>query len=107
MQLFIDTTKYGQASFVLSVPGKRVIKKTFRVLPQDSSKIIQNLDSFLKQAKIKNPAKEILSIVVYKGGGSFTGLRIAAAVAQALVLAWGAPLKFIAKNQTIPAAGKA
>ena len=98
MQLFIDTTKYGQAAFGLSAPGKKDIRKTFQVLPQDSSKIIQNLDSFLKRAKIKNPQKEISKIVVYKGQGSFTGLRIAAAAAQALSLAWGAPVKIITKH---------
>lgn len=89
MNLYIDTTKHGNAIFVLD-NGKEKNSKTFKVLPQQSDKILVMLNQFLNKSKIKNLQSKIRKIIIYKGQGSFTGLRVAAAMAQALSLAWGA-----------------
>jgi tRNA A37 threonylcarbamoyladenosine modification protein TsaB len=99
MILHIDTTEYGKVVFVLSQKGKEGIVKTIPVEPRESDLILKNLDLFLKKSKIKNPQVEISQVVILKGGGSFTGLRIAAAVAEGLGLAWGVPVKFKQKKQ--------
>lgn len=98
MHLFIDTTEYGKVTFVLSALGKKDFTKSFPVKPQESSRILTDLEKFLMLAKIKNPPAEIKRLVVYKGSGSFTGLRIGAAVAQGLSLAWQVPVKVVKKQ---------
>lgn len=94
MILHIDTTEFGRVEFVLD-KGKKKNKKSFPVRPQESEKILEYLDKFLKKSKIKNPKSEIKKIVIHKGQGSFTGLRVAAAIAQALSLVWGVPVKVV------------
>jgi len=94
--LGIDTTDFGKIVFSLD-DGKKKIQKDFSVRPQESDKILEYLGQFLKTNKILHPKSYILNLLVYKGKGSFTGLRIAAAIAQALSLAWGVPVKVASK----------
>lgn len=125
MSLYIDTVEFGKVTFGLakSHPGldfgfrfrippppasgglRRAGKSgmtnegSYKITPQESHKLLEFLDDFLKKAKIKNPQSEIKKIVIYKKNtGSFTGLRIAAAIAQALSLAWTVPAKIAIKN---------
>lgn len=105
ISLTIDTTEFGRVVFSLSPPFSskkltkmRVLKKSFKVIPQESNKILFYLDDFLKSFKIHNPQSEILNIVIYKGSGSFTGLRTVASVALGLSLAWQVPVKFLLKK---------
>ena len=98
MNLIFNTTNYGKVEFEL-VNKKKTFKKSYRVTPQESDKILENLEAFLKIPKIKNPISKIRKIIVYKKNtGSFTGLRIAVAVAVALSLAWGVPVRVVKKN---------
>ncbi len=97
MNLEIDTTEYGKVRLVLQKKGKKNAK-SFAVKPHQSSNILGNLDVFLKNCKIKDPKTEIKKIIIYKGQGSFTGLRVAAAIAQALGLAWHASVKAVFKK---------
>ncbi|MEK7618135.1 MAG: hypothetical protein AAB410_03230 [Patescibacteria group bacterium] len=91
--LIIDTTEYGR--IVFSLDGK---SKVYKILPQESDKILIYLDDFLKKSKIKRPQSEIQKIIIHKKKtGSFTGLRIAAAIAQALSLAWQVKIRLVAK----------
>ena len=106
--LYIDTVEYGKVVFVLSKAGKKDIFKSFAVKPNESSNILGYLDKFLKVSKISNPClagrqakSEIRKLVIYKGSGSFTGLRIAAAVFQALSLAWGVKAQVKSKKSAI------
>lgn len=104
MTLWIDTTEFGKIKFILEHQSKKT-SKTFSIMPRESDKILEYLDAFLKASKIRNPkslleerAGEIRKISIYKGKGSFTGLRIAAAIAQALGMAWGVPVKVSVKK---------
>ena len=97
MDLYIDTTEFGKLVFSLD-DGKKQIKKSFSVRPQESDKILIFLQEFLQKNKIQEPKFKIQKIIVYKkASGSFTGLRIAAAIAQALSLAWQVPVKVLSK----------
>ena len=107
MTLYIDTTGFGKVRFTLEHQKKK-ISKTFLVHPQESDKILVFLDEFLKKSKITPPIPSplrgglgrggIQKIIIYKKNtGSFTGLRIAAAIAQALGMVWQVPVKVIKK----------
>ena len=107
MVLHIDTVEYGKITFGLSKSPselisvsksssqnkRRITSQSFPVKPQESDKILEILEKFLKKSEIRNPKSEIKKIVIYKGQGSFTGLRVGAAIADALSLAWGIPAK--------------
>jgi tRNA threonylcarbamoyladenosine biosynthesis protein TsaB len=95
MTIYIDTTDFGKVVFTID-GSNRKIKKSFPVSPQESFKILDYLDKFLKQSKVKK--SEIKKIAIYKGKGSFTGLRVGSAIAQGLSLAWKVPVKVITKK---------
>ena len=95
MILYIDTAEYNKATF--SLAGKKVFKHSYVVDPRKSTDILLKLESFFKTAKVKNPKKEIKKIVIYKGTGSFTGLRVGASIGLALSLAWGSKLTAVKK----------
>lgn len=97
MILFIDTTDYTSATFALA--GERVFRKTYKIDPHNSHETLGRLAAFLKSSRIK--MGDIKKIVVNKGPGSFTGIRVGAAHALALSLSWGVPLKALAKEQFI------
>lgn len=97
MTLWIDTTEFGKIKFALKHQSKKA-SKIFPVMPQESDEILVSLHEFLKNSKIKNPKSEIRKIIIYKKKtGSFTGLRIAAAIAQALGMVWQVPVKVKSK----------
>ncbi len=93
MQLHIDTSEYGKLRFKLVEKGKKDIVKEFQILPHESNRILENLDSFLHQSKIKDKGLRISRVIVYKGSGSFTGLRIGVAVAEGLGMVWNVPIQ--------------
>ena len=96
--LYIDTTEYGKVRFMLESQNKKT-SKNFAVTPQESDKILIFLEDFLQKNKIQEPSSKIQKIIVYKKKtGSFTGLRIAVAIAQALGLVWGVPVKILDKT---------
>ncbi len=95
MILYIDTTDFGEANFVLEGKlGKK--QKTFAAVPQESFKILEFLEKFLKQEKVSMQA--LKKIVLLKGQGSFTGLRVGAAIASGLSLGLNIPVKIITKK---------
>lgn len=105
MVLHIDTVEYGKITFGLSKSPselisvsksssqnkRRITSRSFPVKPQESDKVLEHLDKFLKMLHVTSSM--IHEIVIYKGQGSFTGLRVGAAIADALSLAWGVPVK--------------
>jgi len=94
--LSIDTTDYGSIEFSLTGQSETQ-KRSYKITPQESDKILDYLEIFFKAEKISHPELEIKKIYIYKGPGSFTGLRIGAAIAQALSLAWRIPLQVLKK----------
>ncbi len=97
MILYIDTSQFGKVYFCLT-DNKNIIKgKTFSIKPQDTHKILEFLDKFLKQSKINK--FEITKLFVCKGPGSFTGIRVGLSLAQAISLAQDIPLKILDKEK--------
>ena len=96
MILYIDTTDFNKVMFALS--GKKIIKRIYKINPHKSHETLVKLDEFLKQSKILNLKSEINRIVVNKGPGSYTGVRVGVTHAQALGFAWNVPVKFVSKD---------
>jgi len=109
MILYIDSTDFNKVTYAL-VDGKKVISKSFVVDPHKSHETLLKLDEFLKSAKIKplTPALSrkgrgggIAKIVVNKGPGSYTGVRVGVTHAMALGFAWGVPVKAVSKDKFV------
>jgi len=56
------------------------------------------LDKFLSSLRIKDKGLRINKIVVCKGPGSFTAIRVGLSIVQALSLAWEIPLQILSKS---------
>jgi tRNA A37 threonylcarbamoyladenosine modification protein TsaB len=101
MTLYIDTTDFNRATFAVS-DGKKVQKKTYKIDSHKSHETLQKLHEFLHKSKISrlylpsaradggqvNPKSEIKKIVINKGPGSYTGVRVGVTHALALGFAW-------------------
>lgn len=88
--LYIDTTDFNKATFAVS-DGKKFAKRIFKIDPHKSHETLGLLDKFLKSNKIKHDS--IKKMVVNKGPGSYTGVRVGVTIAMALGFAWGVPVK--------------
>lgn len=108
MILFIDTTDFNQVIFALaktedsflkrpSKTRKAVIRRSFKNSRQKSFKILSLLEKFLTAAGCDLGV--IKKIVLIVGEGSFTGMRVGSAIAQALSLALNLPIKYQEKKQ--------
>jgi tRNA threonylcarbamoyladenosine biosynthesis protein TsaB len=93
MTLFIDTIDFNAVMFALA--GEKVVKRSYKIDPHKSHESLGKLEAFLKSAKVNIP--DIKKIVVNKGPGSYTGVRVGLAHAQALSLAWNVPVRPLAK----------
>ena len=121
MILYIDSTDFNKVTFALSQMSsrtrsgtqrnkdmdsrlrgndkKKVLKKSYKINPHKSHETLGFLDKFLKEKKIKHD--EINKIIVIKGPGSYTGVRVGVTIAQALGFAWNIPVRAVVKNQFI------
>jgi tRNA threonylcarbamoyladenosine biosynthesis protein TsaB len=91
MILYIDTTDFSNVAFALS-DGKKVYKKNYKIDPHKSHEILGLLEKFLLYHKIKleeGTPLPINKIVVNKGPGSYTGVRVGVTHALTLGFAWG------------------
>lgn len=84
MTLYIESSDYNAVTY--SLVGERNITKTYVIDPHESHKALGLMEKFLKSADIQ--PGDIKKIVVCTGPGSFTGVRVGIAHAQALGLAW-------------------
>lgn len=67
------------------------IQEVFKVAPQEHSRLILSMiEQVLAQSGVQ--AGQLDGVAFGRGPGSFTGLRIAAGVAQGLALAWDLPV---------------
>lgn len=98
MVLYIDTTDFNKVTFAIE-DGKKVIKRIYKIDPHRSHETLAKLDEFLHKAKILNPKSEIKKIVVNKGPGSYTGVRVGISIAMALGFAWNVPVRALAKDK--------
>lgn len=81
MILSIDTST-DEYKFTLYWPG--VIQKEFSAKREDKKDALFYIDQFLKKNKVG--LKDLKAIAVFRGPGSFTGLRVGISVAN--TLAW-------------------
>ena len=89
MNLLAFETSSQQGSVAIQVDGK-VTEKFMRSSKQQTRDLLPLTKTLLTEAKIK--LTDLDGITFGRGPGSFTGLRIAAAVAQGLSLASELPL---------------
>ena len=99
MYLYIDTTEKDSFEIAL-LDEKRVIKKKrVKSVRQHSEKLLKSIESILLSAKAQ--LKDMQGILVVKGPGSFTSLRIGVATANALAFGLSVPIKGIEKQQNL------
>jgi tRNA threonylcarbamoyladenosine biosynthesis protein TsaB len=100
MLLFLDTSDHNGLRFAL-VPPQGTAKATaeFRgaLAYNENYKTLELLQKFLRRSKVA-PAK-ITKIVVCSGPGSFTGIRVGIALAQAMGFALNIPVAAIVKEK--------
>ena len=97
MILYIDTTDFNKVMFAIG--DKKIVKRTYKTDPHRSHETLGRLDDFLRKSKILNPKSYIKKIIVNKGPGSYTGVRLGITMAQALGFAWDIPVKAVAKEK--------
>ena len=98
MILYIDTTDFNNVVYALS-DGKTVKQKTYKIDPHNSHETLTKLEKFLEDLKIENLKLKIKKIVVNKGPGSYTGVRVGVTHELALGFAWNVPVKAVAKDK--------
>lgn len=96
MILYINTSNNQKIELALYKNGRPWLKRESTGLFKQSEKLLPEIDKLLKKARRK--AGEVRGIVVVKGPGSFSSLRIGAAVANTLAFSLGVPVKGILKG---------
>jgi len=74
--------------FALYSPGK--LEKEFEGLREDNKDVLFFIDQFLKENNIK--LQELEAIAVFRGPGSYTGLRAGISIANTLSFVLGIPI---------------
>lgn len=96
MTLFIDTSDFN--NLTLAVVNNAVVKiHTTSVAFNENYKTNEFLEKFLKHQNVK--PKDLTKVVVCSGPGSFTGIRVGVALAQALGFALNIPVVAIPKSK--------
>ena len=103
MILFIDTSDFNALTFSLVKDG---IVKFFNssVAFNENYKTNELLQKFLKREKVKLTSLE--KVIVCSGPGSFTGVRVGVALAQALGFGLNIPVIVIPKSKVPKDMGK-
>jgi tRNA threonylcarbamoyladenosine biosynthesis protein TsaB len=101
MWLAIDTAT-DQASVALGLPGQLLARETIAGARKHAAALLPAIESCLTQ--LGAGYGEIEGVVLADGPGSFTGLRVGASVAKALIRARPMPL-WVAPSLLVSAAG--
>lgn len=96
MILFINTSDFNNLTLILQ-EGAVVRLFVKSVAFNENYKTNEFLQKFLKESKVT--PKDLTKIIVCSGPGSFTGIRVGVALAQALGFALGIPVIAIPKNK--------
>jgi tRNA threonylcarbamoyladenosine biosynthesis protein TsaB len=96
MILFLDTSDFNNLTLAL-VQGPIVKIQTSSVAFNENYKTNAFLQKFLKHQKVE--PKDLTKIIVCSGPGSFTGIRVGVALAQALGFALHIPVLAIPKSK--------
>lgn len=100
MYLFINTS--GPEKIILALlnnQGEFVIKKNILAKYKQSEKLLISIDKLVKSASKHKGLKLLKGILVVKGHGSFTALRIGVATANTLAFALGIPVVGILEGE--------
>lgn len=92
--LFLDTSDLKKVSFAL-ISEKVIKKQTISIPYEENYKTLDHLDKFLSVHKIK--IDDLDAITICSGPGSFTGLRVGAALSQAFSFSKNIPISTIKK----------
>jgi tRNA threonylcarbamoyladenosine biosynthesis protein TsaB len=95
----------GQQGSVALGHGDTVIERTIATAREQTSTVLALVDEVLGEAGLA--LAELDALVFGRGPGSFTGLRVAAAVAQGLSLASGRPIVPVSSLAALAAHGLA
>lgn len=90
MILCIKTDQPDAELALLDSDGELVVQHTWHAHRQLAATLHLEIDALLKQAEVT--LDSISALAVYRGPGSFTGLRIGVAVANALGYSLGVPV---------------
>ncbi len=99
MILFIDTSDFNGLRLVLIDPsGKKPLRETVhQVAYNENYKTAEFLEKFLQKNKTKSA--DLTKLIVCSGPGSFTGIRVGVALAEAVGFALQIPVLAIKKSQ--------
>lgn len=97
MLLFIDTSDHNGLRFALVPHSGKTKQFSKQVAYNENYKTLELLHKFIKASKT-DPAK-LEKIIVCSGPGSFTGIRVGIALAQALGFALKIPVTAIIKEK--------
>ena len=103
MRLALETAT-DRASVALGMTSADALTREIGGVRRHAAELLPMIDAVLREAGVRLDA--VRGIVLSDGPGSFTGLRVGAAVAKALVQARGLPL-WIAPSLMVRAAGAA
>jgi tRNA threonylcarbamoyladenosine biosynthesis protein TsaB len=103
MLLAIDTAS-DRASVALGVSGGAVLEETIAGARRHAASLLPAVQTLLARARAS--LDDVSGLVLSDGPGSFTGLRVGASMAKALVHARGVPL-WVAPSLLVRAAGVA
>ncbi|MFA5926984.1 MAG: tRNA (adenosine(37)-N6)-threonylcarbamoyltransferase complex dimerization subunit type 1 TsaB [Patescibacteria group bacterium] len=92
MILFIDTSNSELTTLKLFGTASNLISETtWQSRYNQSEELVQEIDQFLEKNKLS--AKDLTSIRVHPGPGSFTGVRIGVTTANFLALGLNIPVE--------------
>lgn len=95
MTLYIDTADFQAVRFALAGAGRaKVYQKKLEA--SESHAFLVHLGRFLRTARV--PFGAIERVVVSKGPGSYTGVRVGISIAKAFGLAWRVPVRAVSSR---------
>lgn len=97
MILLIDTSDKENISLILGRGQKIFLEKKIQAFYAQEEKLLNSLQSIFSEVGIDGG--DIEGIIVVKGPGSFSALRIGLAVANALAWSWQIPIIGWAKHE--------